>query len=218
MRYDNRKHPDISDKILQVLFIGGIELFKWIIEGVIGLLSERKKNELEMDRDFKRSKPMKEKKIDKKLLAAFAKLNNRNCYAYFTDEDSMSYHNLMEFLMLTEKALENRFGKSKGYRKSEVYEVLSSIIQAPTERQIKTLTAINKVMKKYPALFDDVKFDGIFKGEWDNSFYADNPDADFIEAETPDHYAYKSPKKKKKKKHGPSISSYDDIYDIYEDM
>jgi hypothetical protein len=197
----------------------GANIFTMVIQEADILLSERKKEKLELDRDFKRSKKMKDKKIDKKLLEAFSKLNNRNYYAYFTDEDSMSYHNLMEFLILVEKALESHYGKASSYKKSQVYDTLHQIITDPTERQVKTLNAINKVMKKNAALFDDIKFNGLCKGTWGDEFYTDDQDAIFVTS-SPDEIYERNPKKKKKKKDksGPKMSSYDDIYDAYENL
>ena len=108
------------------------------------MLSEREKLFKEQKRDTKRAKKMKEDKIYKKIEESFNRLNNKNCYAFLGDEDNNSHHNLLDFLMLLEKACEKKFGKAKKYSKEEVLEILVPIFPEPTKPQRKTLNVINK--------------------------------------------------------------------------
>ena len=120
----------------------------------------------EEKREIQRHKKMSENKIDKKILSAFNKLNNKNCYAFFGDEDNSTHQNLMDFLNLLEKKCENRYGKAKKYKASDVLPMLEEIFREPTDRQIKTLNAINRYLRKE----DDVdlgfyKITKLFKGK-----------------------------------------------------
>ena len=117
-------------------------------------------------REIQRHKKMSEQKLEKKILAAFSKLNNKNCYAFFDDDENSTHQNLMDFLNLLEKKCENRYGKAKKYKAADVLPVLEEIFREPTERQIKTLNAINRYIKKK----DDVdlgfyKITKLFKGK-----------------------------------------------------
>jgi hypothetical protein len=102
----------------------------------------------EEKRAIQRMKKMSETKLDKKLLAAFDKLNNKNCYAYFGEEESSSFQNIMDFLNFLEKKCEGRFGKAKKYKASQVLPLLDEVFIDPTDRQVKTLNAINRYLKK----------------------------------------------------------------------
>ena len=120
----------------------------------------------EEKREIQRHKKMSEPKLDKKILAAFNKLNNKNCYAFFGDEDNSTHQNLMDFLNLLEKKCEYRYGKSKKYKASDVIPLLEELFREPTDRQVKTLNAINRYLKKE----DDVdlgfyKIVNLFKGK-----------------------------------------------------
>jgi hypothetical protein len=99
-------------------------------------------------REVLRHKKMSEEKLDKKLIKAFERLNNKNCYAFLDDKSNMSHHNLMDFLNLLEKRCEARFGKAKSYKAHDVIWVLSELWGDPTERQIKTFNVINRYLKK----------------------------------------------------------------------
>ena len=121
----------------------------------------------EVDRDDNRTKKMKNQKIIKKIKKAFKKLNNKNCYGYLTDKDNTTYQNFQDFLSLLEKLCEKRYDKQKKpYSKIKVYYLLREIFINPSKRQIKTLTKLNKVLKKT----DDMdilgfKIKGLFKGK-----------------------------------------------------
>lgn len=129
-------------------------------------VSKQKQDSLELEREIERTKKMKEKKLDKKILKAFKKINNKNCYAFFKDSTNKSHHNLLQFLTLLEKRCENRYGKAKKYKKTLVYNVLHELIPNATKRQVKTLNAINRYMRKdeNPSL-GSFKFKNIFKGK-----------------------------------------------------
>ena len=132
-------------------------------------LSKQEQNNFEVRREIARTEKMKESKLDKKILKAFTKINNKNCYAFFKDPTNKSHHNLLHLLTLIEKRCEVRYGKAKKYKKKEVYSVLHELFYEATERQIKTLNAINRYMRKAKdsslGLF---KFKNIFKGkDWE---------------------------------------------------
>lgn len=129
-------------------------------------LSKADKALKEEKREIQRHKKMSVQKMDKKIISAFSKLNNKNCYAFFSDEDNSTHHNLMDFLNLLEKRCESQYGKAKKYSAKEVLVMLSEIWPEPTDRQIKTLNAINRYLKKE----DDVdlgfyKIQKLFKGK-----------------------------------------------------
>jgi hypothetical protein len=142
-------------------------------------ISQKDKALKEEKREIQRHKKMSESKLDKKLMQAFNKLNNKNCYAFFADEENATHQNLMDFLNLLEKRCEARYGKSKKYKAKEVLEVLEELWSDPTDRQVKTLNAINRYLKKE----EDVdlgfyKITKLFKGKdylealenlWDNN-------------------------------------------------
>lgn len=131
-------------------------------------ITERSKRTREYKREVNRSKKMKEEKIEKKILKAFDKLNNKNCYAFLDDEDSSTRQNLLDFCTLLEKGLEKKFGKAKKYSKTDVFEYLTSIFSRTTERQAKTLEALNRFLKKNEG--EGFKFKGLFKGKsWEDA-------------------------------------------------
>lgn len=121
----------------------------------------------EINREEERTKKMKNEKIIKKIKKAFKKLNNKNCYGFLTDKENTTYQNFQDFLSLLEKLCEKRYGKrKKAYSKIKVYDLLREIFIEPSKRQIKTLTKLNRVLKKT----DDMdilgfKIKGLFKGK-----------------------------------------------------
>jgi hypothetical protein len=72
----------------------------------------------------------------------------------------------MDFLNYLEKKCEYRYGKAKKYKASDVLPLLEEQWPEPTDRQVKTLNAINRYLKKE----DDVdlgfyKIAKLFKGK-----------------------------------------------------
>lgn len=129
-------------------------------------MTKKEKRAKEFNRDSNRLKKMSLKKITKLIIKCFKKLNNKKCYKFFKDEDSKSYHNLLDFLSLLEKKCEKIYGERSKYSKSKVADVLQDIFSVPTERECKTLNKINKFLKKTTdEQMVSFKFDCLFKGK-----------------------------------------------------
>lgn len=133
-------------------------------------VSEKQKAMLEEERDVLKTKEVKEGKLDKKLKKVFKKLNSKDVYAFFGDEDNKTHHNLLTFLTLIEKRCKKRYGKvkkGKPYSKKKVFWVLRELWDEPTDRQVKTLNAINRHIQKKDekAKYAEFKIKGLFKGK-----------------------------------------------------
>ena len=117
-------------------------------------------------RDQTRSKKLSSKKLNKKVINSFKKLNNKKCYKFFDDKTSKTYHNLLDFLSLIEKKCEDLYGDNSKYSKKEVGEALQEIFTTPTEKECKTLNKINKFLKKTnDKKMVEFKFERLFKGK-----------------------------------------------------
>ena len=95
----------------------------------------------------RREKKLSEKKATKKFLKAFSKINRETSYKYYTDEENLSYYNLLMCLTYLEKLCIAKFGK-----KFKPYDVESAILQAfdyeLTYRAAKTFDKVNKLLRK----------------------------------------------------------------------
>jgi hypothetical protein len=129
-------------------------------------MTKKEKRAKEFNRDSTRLKKMSLKKITKLLIKCFKKLNNKKCYKFFKNDDSKSYHNLLDFLSLLEKKCEKIYGERSKYSKAKVAEVLQDIFSSPTKIECKTLNKINKFLKKTTdEQIVGFKFDCLFKGK-----------------------------------------------------
>lgn len=133
-------------------------------------VTEKQKALMEEERETLKTKEVKESKLDKKLKKALKKLNSKDVYAFFGDEDNKTHHNLLTFLTLIEKRCKKRYGKtkkSKPYSKKKVFWVLRELWDEPTERQVKTLNAINRHIQKKDekAKYAEFRIKGLFKGK-----------------------------------------------------
>lgn len=140
------------------------------------MVSEKDKHVLAVKRETTRTKKMKTGKIKKKLYDVFMKLNNKICYGHFEDVDNMSYYNLLSFLNLLEKLCEDNYGHiGKKYKKEEVEDVIVGLFEnTMTERQAKTLNAIDKVFRKSknPEI-TSFRFKGLLKSKSFEAFVRD---------------------------------------------
>ena len=111
-------------------------------------ITKKERYRYQMKRDRMEEKDWKEEKIDKKLREAFQRLNRRDFYEFYTDPDTRSYENFLNFLTILTKKLENFYGKKKKYKKDEVQELLETFFQGISERGCKTMKAMDKALKK----------------------------------------------------------------------
>lgn len=91
------------------------------------------------------------KKLDKKIIDVFRKLNNRSTYKYIGETDSGTHQNLMDFCSLLVKACDKKYpdsGNGKKYSKEHVGWIIADLFPNPTEVQIETLDKLNKYIKK----------------------------------------------------------------------
>lgn len=130
------------------------------------MITKMERRAQEFERDTTRIKDMSKRKITKKLIKTFKKLNNKKCYKFFKDDDSKSYHNLLDFLSLLEKKCEKIYGEDSSYSKIQVSDILQDIFSNPTERECRTLNKINKFLKKTnDEKMISFKFKALFKGK-----------------------------------------------------
>lgn len=129
-------------------------------------VTKNQRIEYEMMREHERAKKMKPKKLDKKIKEAFSRINNKVCYDFFEDEDNKTYHNALNFLSLIEKKCEEVYGLKSKYKKSQVQQVMESLFPYPTEREIKTIEAVDKALKKCKTVaYSEFRFNGLMKGK-----------------------------------------------------
>lgn len=120
----------------------------------------------EYERDENRIKKMGRKKLTKRIVKAFKKLNNKKCYKFLENSTSKSYHNLLDFLSLLEKKCEKVYGDKSKYSKSKVEKILREIFSIPTKKECKTLSKINKCIKHTSnEKIGSFKFKSLFKGK-----------------------------------------------------
>lgn len=129
-------------------------------------LSEREKQSYDLKRNYMQETKLKDKKISKHLHKIFNKLNNSVYYKYYTDTDSKSFQNVLDFFTLLEKKCRSEYGKKSKYRKSEVEFVIRDEFPNLTDRGCRTIVELNKLLKKRKNLeFANFKFNGIMKGK-----------------------------------------------------
>lgn len=154
-------------------------------------LSERKKQSYDLNRNYIQETKIKDKKISKQLHKIFNKLNNSAYYKYYTDTDSKSFQNVLDFFTLLEKKCRSEYGKKSKYKKSEVEFVIRDEFPKLSDRGCQTIVELNKLLKKRKKLeFADFKFNGIIKGKTfastfgeGVSFAADLGTNDYIDSE-----------------------------------
>lgn len=130
------------------------------------MITKKEKCIKEFNRDTIRQKKMSKKKITQRIIKAFKKLNNKKCYKFFKDEDSKSYHNLLDFLSLLEKKCEKIYGERSSYSKSKVADILQDIFSNPSKKMCRTFNKINKFLKKTKdENILSFKFSALFKGK-----------------------------------------------------
>ena len=135
------------------------------------MITRKEKCIKEVNREEDRVKKIGSKKLTKKILRIFKKLNNKKCYKFLEDDDSKSYHNLLDFLSLLEKKCEKVYGDKANYSKNKVADILQEIFSTATMKECKTLRKINKVVKKskdekirafkFKALFPGKRFESV---------------------------------------------------------
>lgn len=149
----------------------------------------------EVGRDTIRSKKMKPRKIDKKLLNAFMKLNRKDCYGFIEDKGSKTYQNALDFFTLLEKRLELDYGKKKKYKKEDVQASLETVLSGLTERGCKTIRALDKALKKgTEEEFAQFPFNGLIKGKTFHSLRAQSSDDQSLTYEESVEYYKDQPK------------------------
>ena len=85
-------------------------------------------------------------------------------YKYYTDTDSKSFQNVLDFFTLLEKKCHSEYGKKSKYKKSEVEFVIRDEFPKLTNRGCQTIMELNKLLKKRKKLeFANFKFNGIIK-------------------------------------------------------
>lgn len=111
-------------------------------------LSRVKQLEREDQRQNDSLKKTKSKKVQKKIIDCFRKLNNRSCYKFLGDEESSTHQNLLDFCNLLAKECANRYGKQKSYSKTDVGMIIYDLFPEPTDIQMETLDKLNKFIRK----------------------------------------------------------------------
>ena len=95
----------------------------------------------------RRSKKYKDKKLRKKLLEVFQKVNRENVYKFFDDHDNMTYYNILFWLCYLDKLCKSTCGK--GYDTYSVERVILNTFNFDlTYRAAKTLDKLDKFIRK----------------------------------------------------------------------
>lgn len=95
----------------------------------------------------RKEKKYKEKKLRKKFLEVFQKVNRENVYKFFDDQDNMTYYNILFWMCYLDKLCKASCGK-----KYSTYDVEKVILETfnfeLTYRAAKTLDKLHKFIKK----------------------------------------------------------------------
>lgn len=95
----------------------------------------------------RRSKKYKDKKLRKKLLEVFQKVNRENVYKFFDDHDNMTYYNILFWLCYLDKLCKSTCGKD--YDTYSVERVILNTFNFDlTYRAAKTLDKLDKFIRK----------------------------------------------------------------------
>lgn len=109
-------------------------------------------SKLERDRllfklDERKAKKYKDKKLRKKFLEVFQKVNRENVYSFFDDHDNMTYYNILFWLCYLDKLCKATYGKK--YDEYDVERMILNVFNFDlTYRAAKTLDKLNKFIKK----------------------------------------------------------------------